>query len=107
MLTIEDYKQWLASFEALGLPAISTDTCAMILAVTCVLGNNEFMACNQKYQADVAYIRKRFRINGGEIPDPEIVKPLKYYIGLLETATQLPQWAEKLFKERYGMKIYL
>lgn len=107
MLTIDDYKRWLASFEALDLPAISTDTSARILAVTCVLGNNEFMVMNQKYKADVDYICRRFHIEGGESPSIEIVAPLREYIGELQKATELPKWAERLFKERYDMKIYL
>lgn len=107
MLTIDDYQKWLASFEALGLPAISLDTCARILAVTCVLGNNEFMVMNKRFKADVEYIQRHFGIAGGESPDPAIIRPLRHYIELLESATELPDWAERLFKERYNMKIYL
>lgn len=107
MLTIDDYKRWLASFEALGLPAISLDTCARVLAVTCVLGNNEYMVLNKKFRAEVEYMQRRFGIDGGETPKPEIVKPLRRYMRELEQAKELPKWAEQLFKERYDMKLYL
>ncbi len=107
MLTIEDYRKTIATFEAASLPFISTDTSARILAVTCVLGNNEFMVMNQKYKADVEYLQRRFGIDGGETPKPEIIAPLRAYVRELEQAKELPEWAEKLFKERYNMKIYL
>ncbi len=106
-LSIDDYRKTLATFEAAGLPAISKDTSARILAVTCVLGNNEFMVLNQKFQADIGYICRRFHIEGGESPSKEIVAPLRQYVRELEQAKELPKWAEKLFKERYDMQIYL
>lgn len=43
MMTIDDYKRWLESFRQIGIPAISTDTSARILAVVYSLGNNEQM----------------------------------------------------------------
>ncbi len=107
MLTIDDYRKTIATFEAASLPFLSTDTSARILAVTCVLGNNEFMVMNQKYQADIDYICRKFHIGGGESPSIAIVAPLRQYIKELEQAKELPEWAERLFKERYDMKIYL
>lgn len=43
MMTIDDYKRWLESFRQIGIPAISIDTSARILAVVYSLGNNEQM----------------------------------------------------------------
>lgn len=105
-MTIEDYKQWLASFEALGLPAIDTDTCARILAVVYTLGNNEQIDYCPQCMADIAYMRRRFHLNGGEIPDSEIVEPFQCYVHEIETTDNIPEWAERLFKKRYGVKIY-
>ncbi len=107
MLTIEDYRKWLASFEAAGIPAITTDTSARIMAVVCVLGNNEAMVFNQKFLADKDYICRRFHLRGGETPSAEFAATLRGYIRELEQAEELPAWAEKLFRERYNMKIYL
>ena len=107
MLTIDDYKKWLTSFEALGLPVISTDTSARILATVHSLGNNEQMALCPKLRADLEYIQRVYGIDGGEVPDPEIIQPIREYIAELEKATEVPKWAERLFKERYGIKLYI
>lgn len=107
MLTIDDYKRWLRDCLTIGLPAISTDTSARILAVVCVLGNNENMVMSPKCRAELEYIQKRFGIDGGEVPAAEIIPLLKQYVAELEKATEVPQWAEKIFKERYGIKLYI
>ena len=107
MLTIDDYKRWFHDCLTIGIPAISLDTSARILAVVCVLGNNENMVMSPKCRADLEYIQKRFGINGGEVPDAEIITPLKEYISGLEKTTEVPSWTEKIFKERYGIKLYL
>lgn len=60
-----------------------------------------------KCRAELEYIQKRFHIDGGEVPDSEIIEPLKEYIAELEKATEVPKWAEKIFKDRYGIKLYL
>lgn len=106
MMTIDDYKRWLESFRQLGLPAIGTDTSARILAVVHSLGNNEQMALCPKLRADLRYIQDVFGIDGGEIPKAEIVGPLREYINEIENSDTVPEWAEKLFKERYGIEIY-
>lgn len=107
MLTIDDYRRWLHDCMTVGIPAISLDTSARILSVVCVLGNNENIVMSPKCRADLEYIQKRFSINGGEVPDKDIITPLKEYISELEEATEVPQWAEKIFMERYGIKLYI
>lgn len=107
MLTIDDYRRWMRDCLTIGIPAISADTSARILAVVCVLGNNENIVMSPKCRVELEYIQRRFNINGGEILDKEIVAPLKQYISELEKATEVPQWAEKIFKERYGIKLYI
>lgn len=106
MMTIDDYKRWLESFRQMGLPAISTDTSARILATVHSLGSNEQMALCPKLRADLYYIKAVFHIDGGEVPAVEIIEPIKRYIDEIESSEAVPQWAEKLFKERYGIKIY-
>lgn len=93
-----------------GLPAISVDTAVRILAVVCVLGNNEFIVLSPKVRADLKYIQKRFHIQGGEIPSTEIVMPLKKYVSELDVLAKQnkkPEWADKLFQERYGIKLFV
>lgn len=107
MMTIDDYKAWLRDCLTIGIPALSLDTSARILAVVCVLGNNENMALSPKCRAELEYIQKRFGIDGGETPDSDIIDPLKQYISELEKATEVPKWAEKIFKERYGIKLFI
>ena len=107
MLTIDDYKRWLHDCLTMEIPAISLDTCARILAIICVLGNNENIVMSPKCKADLEYIQKRFGIDGGETPDSEIVPPLKEYVSELEKAKEVPQWALKIFKDRYGIKLYI
>lgn len=107
MLTIDDYKRWLHDCLTTDIPALSLDTSARILACVCVLGNNENIVMSPKCRAELEYIQKRFGINGGEVPDSEIIEPLKGYIAELENATEVPMWAEKIFKERYGIKLYI
>lgn len=107
MLTIEDYKNWLHDCLTIGIPALSLDTSARILACVCVLGNNENIVMSPQCKADLEYIQSRFGINGGEIPDSDIINPLKEYITELEKAKEVPKWAEKIFKERYGIKLYI
>lgn len=107
MLTIDDYKRWLHDCLTIGMPAISLDTSARILAIVCVLGNNENMVMSPKCRADLEYIQKRFGIDGGETPDRDIIAPLKEYISELEKSKEVPQWADKIFKERYGIKLYI
>lgn len=107
MLTIDDYKRWLHNCLVIGIPALSLETSAKILACVCVLGNNENIVMSPKCRADLEYIQKRYGIDGGEIPDSDIICPLKEYIAELEKATAVPEWADKIFKERYGIKLYI
>lgn len=94
-----------------GLPIISLDTSARILAVLYVHGNNEFMVHCPKFQAEIKYIQSRFHIDGGEAPDQRIIPLLRQYIEVLETFEQenldvrYTERADKLFKERYGIKL--
>lgn len=94
-----------------GIPIISLDTSARILAVLYVHGNNEFMVHSDKFHVEINYIQKRFRIEGGDSPDRAIIPKLKQYIEELEQFEQtypnkrFPEWADKLFRERYGFKL--
>lgn len=94
-----------------GLPIISTDTSARILAVTYVHGNNEFMCSSPKFRVETNYIQKRFHIRGSECPDLKIVKLIQQYVSELELyekqnpKDRYPDWARELFLKRYGFKL--
>lgn len=94
-----------------GIPVISLDNAARILAVLYVHGNNEFMVHSDKFHVEINYLQKRFKIDGGEVPDKSIIPKLRQYIEELEMFEQThpelryPEWADKLFRERYGFKL--
>ena len=116
----ELYNDWLGAFAAIGTPAISHDTAARILAVTYVHGNNEALVMNKKYLAEVEHIQKMYHVEGGESPDPELVELIQQYVKELEQyrdehandptgeavfRNHAPEWAHKLFMDRFGIKL--
>lgn len=119
--TNELYKDWLGAFAAIGMPAISRDTAARILAVTYVHGNNEAFVYNEKYLQDIKHIQQVYQVDGGESPDAELVLLIKQYVNELEYyrdqhandpnecgavfQNKAPEWAHKLFKDKYGIKL--
>ncbi len=117
----ELYSDWLGAFAAIGTPVIGRDTAARILAVTYVHGNNEALVYNSKYLQDIYHIQQMYHIAGGESPDGELVELIKHYVSELEHyreehdndlnesdavfKNKAPVWANKLFKEKYGIKL--
>ena len=105
------FTQLYDSALAAGLPIISTDTAAKILAVLYVHGNNEFMTHSPKFSAEIRYIRQKWNIDGGLVPEAGIVSAIKRYVSELEQfeknhpKERYPQWAIDLFQERYGVKL--
>ena len=108
---------WNMACLQVGIPSMSTDTCARLLAVLYVHGNNEEMTHNPKFLADLRYIQMRFGFTGGEKPDMGLVSLVKTYITELEIADNnapqgdalfsrgTPQWAKDLFGNNYGIKL--
>ena len=117
----ELYRDWLGAFAAIGTPAIGRDTAARILAVTYVHGNNEALVYNSKYLQDIDHIEKMYHVEGGESPDADLVMLIKQYVSELEQyrdehdndpnesgavfQNKAPDWARKLFMEKYGIKL--
>lgn len=117
----ELYRDWLGAFAAIGTPTIGRDTAARILAVTCVHGNNEALVYNDKYLQDIHHIEKMYHVEGGESTDAELVMLIKQYVSELEQyrdehdndpnesgavfQNKAPEWARKLFMEKYGIKL--
>ena len=117
----ELYKDWLGAFAAIGTPAIGRDTAARILAVTYVHGNNEALVYNSKYLQDIHHIQQMYHVEGGESPDADLVMLIKQYVSELEQyrdehdndpnesgavfQNKAPEWARKLFMEKYGIKL--
>ncbi len=105
------FKQLYDTALAAGLPIISTDTAARLLAITYVHGNNEFMTHNPKFLAEIKYIQMKWGIDGSLVPDIGITILIKKYIDELEQYEQdhskerYSPWAIKLFKERYGVEL--
>ena len=111
-------RDWLEACEQMGIPAITKDTSAKIMAIVYVHGGGEEeMVLNQKFVNDVQYIQRRFHIQGGEVPDAEFVGIMNDYILQLvryikdctdasKSGTRIPEWAHRLMKDRYGMKLH-
>ena len=93
-------QDWLEACEQVGIPAITTDTSARIMAIMYVHGK-------------VVELLEMV----GEVPDETFVLTMQHYVRQLEqhleeckhnnvTDTQIPEWAHKLMRDRYGMKLH-
>lgn len=114
------YRQWLDSCKQIGIPAISTDTAARLMAVLYEYGNNEGFTYNQRFLADKDYIQDRFGLREMCTPEPLFHELLKEYIKELQDyqtehkndpkddkhpyRSLAPDWAPQLLKNRYDMK---
>ena len=114
-------KQWNEACLAAGIPAISEDTAATILATVYLYGNNEAMVMTPLFVEDLRYIMARYKIEGGETPDAGFSVLLKERIGELEEydaahqddpdpsgavfRRHIPQYVRDLFMGRYGIKL--
>lgn len=100
------YMGMLDDALTVGLPIISRDTAARLMAITYVYGGgNETLILSPKFQCDCKYIQKRFGIQGGEIPDAEFASTLRSYVKELENSKVCPQWVHDLMKRRYNIKL--
>lgn len=111
--------RWYMTCLAAGIPAITLDTCARLMAILYVHGNNELMTHHKGFLADVRYIQLRYHLHGGGTPDADFVKLLKEYVSELENADNeqidsdsealfhrnIPSWAIELYNRRYGIKL--
>ena len=99
--------QWNQACLTAGIPVMSEDKCARLLAVLYVYGGgDEQFVMNKNFTDDVLYIQKRFNVQGGCIPDTHFCVLLKKYVRNLELLDKLnkkPQWAARLMKEKYNI----
>lgn len=118
----EIYSQWLESCLHTGIPAISTDTAARIMAVVYLCANNENFTHNAKLRADLDYICKRWDIEGACYPNKDIVILIRKYSKEIEDYieetnkqaadwlerchTKYPQWCHELIESRYDFKLF-
>lgn len=114
------YREWLESCRQCGVPAISTDTAARLMAVLHEYGNNEGFTYNQKFLADKDYIQDRFGLREMCTPEPKFSVLLRQYIEDLQEYYEAhkkdpddaahpyrrlaPDWVPRLLNERYNMK---
>ena len=100
------YMGMLNDALAVGLPIISIDTAARIMAITYIYGGgNETLVLSPKFQCDRKYIQKRFGIQGGEIPDADFASTLRSYVNELENSKVCPQWVRDIMKIRYNIEL--
>lgn len=99
-----------------GLPVISRDTAARILAAIYIYGGeNENVVSSKRLRADLSYISEKFGVyNGGRVPISMMCSISRYADELDEyTRTHKsddlygdrPEWVEELFLRRYGFEI--
>lgn len=112
-------KQWNDACLSIGVPALTTDTSARIMAVLMVHGNNEAFTHNTHFMADAAYIQERFQLCRAGRPPADFAILLRKYVAELEEYNELhkneaeecifsdakPRWAIKLFKDMYNINI--
>ena len=102
------YSQLLETAADAGLPIISTDTCARIAAIVHTFNHERML--DAKFVADAKHIMKRFRLDGGGIPDPEFAALARKYSKEAEEygaeRKKVVPWAARLCMERYGFKLF-
>lgn len=97
-------REWMEMCLSAGFPYMSLDTCVKVLVVF-DLYNSEDMTFCPRLAIDLDYIRRRFRFEGGESPDPDFVEAVNRLRSPLMRRDEAPDWAKDLFRERYGAYI--
>lgn len=105
-------KQWCDACLSVGIPALSLDTSAQIFAILLEWGNNEAFVLSGHFLADSEYIQTRYRVSGGETPDPDFAEALRYWVYRLRSDAihkdgqiRPPEWATELMQQMYEIKI--
>lgn len=115
------YQQWADAFASIGSSHISNDTAAKILAVVYVYGGSfEGFTHTPTLTTDLRAATRMFNIEGSEKPTIEGIKLIRKYVRELEEDIENSpvgeedsamfskvchvEWANKLFKERYGFE---
>ncbi len=75
------------------------------MAILMHFGNNEALVLSANFRADCKYIKIRYHLRGGEVPDPEFAEAFKHVEKELRGLDQPPEWATKLMMEMYNIKI--
>ena len=99
------YSQMLQCAAAVGLPIISKWTAAQILYIVYAYGGaREEFTLSPKFRAEMRYIQTVYGVDGGEMPDLEIIA----YIKQLNAENEFgkpSQWASDFCKQRYGFSL--
>lgn len=118
------YQEWADAFASIGMSHLSHATMAQLLAVAYVYGgSSESFTHNKMLVTDLKTAQRVLKIDGAETPNADDVELIKGYVkelqldiasskvGEIETAICSKvchvEWANKLFKERYGFKYLL
>ena len=111
---------WNEACLQVGLPSISLDTAARILAVLHIeSGCTTAVTFSPKLRADLQYIQERFGISGGETPDAAFVRVFRRYVHEIEAHQKRsrgnaalsaeeqawPEWARSLYQDSYNVKL--
>ena len=111
---------WNEACLQAGLPSISRDTCARIMAVLHVeSGCTTAVTFSPKLRADLKYIQMRFGLFGGATPDAAFVRAFRHYVREIKvyqkrsrgsTALSMeekawPEWARSLYQDSYNVKL--
>lgn len=112
---------WNDTCLSAGIPAISLDTAARLLAIVVVHGgSSELFSYSTSLKDDVRYLQDKYNIYGGQIPDTRLVKLMSGYVAELESyeeehwhdkteggvcVIKIPEWGRKLILDRYNLKI--
>ena len=112
-VSLKTYAAMLESGIKTGLPVISADTFAKLLAIV-YASNSEMVTHCPKMVLDCGYAQKRFHIEGSEVPDADFTVMLVKYVREIEEHLEkthaetgwykLPEWCNEFVRERYGIK---
>lgn len=111
---------WNETCLRAGLPSISRDTSARIMAVLHVeSGCTTAVTHSPKLRADLKYIQRRFGLFGGATPDAAFAQTFRRYVREIEMHQRLsagrtdltsaerawPAWARSLYRDSYNVNL--
>lgn len=97
--------QWNEACLQLGVPALTLETSAKIMAVLLHFGNNEAFDHSPHFMADCHYVQRRYNLGGGLTPDADFVEAFQRWEKGMEGADEPPKWAKDLFKRMYNIDV--